>query len=134
MNLISKNCYQKTTIFIGAIVLLLGLWIISDGIWRKLHPPLPKVVDLCDPTDTTLSAQAARQCCRWVIPAKYVSIRLDKSNEPFFEAEVPWIDIDPTYSLDPKHKGIFQFWPSHSTFKLRKRHPVEKRKHGHEPT
>ncbi len=107
--------HRRMTVFIGVIVLLLGLLIVGDIIWRKLHPPRPEVVNLCDPADKTLSAQAAKQC-RWVIPAKYVSVRLDKSDEPFFEARVPWIDIDPTYPLDPKHKVTFQFWPSHSRY------------------
>ena len=64
---------------------------------------------MCDPADKTLSAQAAKQC-RWVIPAKYVSERLEQSEGRFFEARVPWIDIDPTYSLGPKQKVTFQFW------------------------
>ncbi len=115
MNLKPKKRYKQMTIFLGVIALLLGLLVVGDVIWRKLHPPRPEVVDLCDPTDTTLSEQVARQC-RWVIPAKYVSIRLGKSDEPFFEAEVPMTDIDPTYPLDPKHKVAFQFWPSHSRY------------------
>lgn len=112
MNFKPKNRYKKMTLFIGAIVLLLGLWIISDAIFRKLHPPQPEVVDLCDPANTKLGAQAARQC-RWVIPAKYVSMRFERSEGRFFEAEVPMSDIDPAYPVDPKYKVAFQFWPVH---------------------
>ena len=109
MNFKPKKRHKKMTVFISTIVLLLGLLIVGDIIWRKLYPPRPEVVDLCEPADKTLSAQAAKQC-RWVIPAKYVSMRLKQSEGRFFEAQVPWIDIDPTYSLGPKHRVAFQFW------------------------
>ncbi len=115
MNFKPKKRYKKMTIFISAIIFLLGLLIVGDIIWRKLHPPRPEVVNLCGPADKTLSAQAAKQC-HWVIPAKYVSMRLERSEGRFFEAQVPWIDIDPTYPVDPKYKVIFQFWPSHSSY------------------
>lgn len=109
MNNTPKKRLKKTTIFIGVIALLLGLLIVGDLIWRQLYPMQPEVVDLCDPAETTLSEQAAKQC-RWVIPAKYVSERLGQSKGRFFEARVPWIDIDSTYPVDPKYKVTFQFW------------------------
>lgn len=109
MNPKPKKRYKKMTIFLGAIALLFALWAVYHEVWRVLHPPQPEVVDLCDPADKTLSAQAAQQC-HWVIPAKYVSERLEQSKGRFFEAEVPMADIDPTYPGDPKNTVIFQFW------------------------
>ena len=115
MNNTPKKRFKKTTIFIGVIALLLGLLIVGDLIWRQLYPMQPEVVDLCDTAGKTFSPQEAKKC-RWVIPAQYVSVRLERSEEPFFEARVPWIDIDPTYPLDPKNAVRFQFWPSHSSY------------------
>lgn len=115
MNIKPKNRIKKMTIFLWSMALLFALWAISYEVRRMLYPPQPEVVDLCDPADKTLGEQAAKQC-RWVIPAKYVYKRLDKTYPPSFEAIVPWIDIDPAYPLDPKHTVTFQFWPTDSRY------------------
>lgn len=88
------------TSFWGAIVFLLGLSMISDAIWRKLHPPRPEVVDLCDPANTKLGAQAARQC-RWVISAKFEALKevdnndgVVDSNDVVFETLKVWKDLN----------------------------------------
>lgn len=115
MNIKPKNRIKKMTIFLGAMALLVALWVVYHEARRMLYPPQPEVVDLCDPADKTLSEQAAKQC-RWVIPAKYVSVRLERSKGRYFEAIVPWIDIDPAYPLDPKHTVTFQFRPGDSRY------------------
>jgi hypothetical protein len=109
MSIKPKNRIKKMTIFLGAMALLFALWVVYYEARRMLYPPQPEVVDLCDPADKTLSEQAAKQC-RWVIPAKYVSVRLEQSKGRYFEARVPWIDIDPDYAFDPKNTVTFQFW------------------------
>ena len=113
MNIKPKRWFKKVTVFFGAIALLLGLLIVYDALWRKLHPPQPVVLDLCDPADKTFSAQITQQC-RWVIPGKYIS--KSHPSDDMIQTRVPWVDIDPTYQGDPKNTVTFQFWPGYSRY------------------
>jgi hypothetical protein len=113
MNIKPKRWLKKVTVFVGAIALLLGLLVVYDAIWRKLYPPKPVVLDLCDPADKTFSAQTTQQC-RWVIPGKYIS--KSHLSDDLIQARVPWLDIDPTYQGDPKNTVTFQFSPGHSRY------------------
>jgi hypothetical protein len=115
MNNKPKKRLKKMTIFIGVIALLLGLLIVGDLIWRQLYPMQPEVVDLCNTADKTSSAQTSKQC-RWVIPAKYVSMRLAQSGGRYFEARVSMADIDSAYPVEAKYKVTFQFWPNNSWY------------------